>query len=161
TSFGALKEGTIRAIQTNDAGQVFVAGTYRGTISFGGETATSDAGSMFVVAFSPEGERVWSSIRSDMFESGFNGIAVDSTGDLVLAGYYRGKLDLGCGFLAAPQDDMAACGDSVETTCINAAIARLDARDGSCRWSFGFGGHGESRAEAVSASRDGAVLLGG
>src|SRR6185436_2223763 len=93
-------------------GNVFAAGNFKGTVTFGTNTYTSGAtrNDMFLVKMDPTGHVLWSKAFGDPSGADndqlVNAIDVDATGNVVLIGYSYGATNLGGSDLAAPGGDM-------------------------------------------------------
>jgi hypothetical protein len=84
--FGTAEASRFEGLATDDRGNVYVAGSFAGEASFGGDTFTSPAGARAPVLakYSPAGEHLWSRSLGGMTgEAGFRGVAV--TGRRVFA----------------------------------------------------------------------------
>ena len=91
-----------RRLAVDGTGNILVAGNYYGTPDFGCGPLAQAQGSVFVVKLDASGACVWS--------RGFPGayvesprIAVDGTGRVAVAGFFRGTLDFGGGALGSTQ----------------------------------------------------------
>ncbi|MEW5737851.1 MAG: serine/threonine-protein kinase [Myxococcota bacterium] len=90
--------------------------------------------------------RAWSTTVAGQGADSLNVVSVGEDGRLLVTGWFRGMVDLGCGpFTAAPTPDMA-----------NFFVARFD-REGNCVWSrrFSQGGMGND----VIAAPNGHVIV--
>jgi len=130
----------------DSAGNVVVHGTFGGTVDFGGGPLTAaDLGNIFVAKFDPNGNHVWSKGFGDGGHVGA-GMAIDSAGNVVLAGEFSGTVDFGGGPLTAAGDyDMF--------------VAKFDA-NGNHVWSKGFGDAGHDVAGPSVDSAGNVVLVG-
>jgi hypothetical protein len=108
TAFGnttAAQETT--GVATDLSGNVFVAGSFSGTLTAGATTLTS-AGmrDLFLVKLDPGGAVVWARSYGDAADqAGVLHIAVDTLGNVVLAGTLQSSLDLGLGLLTSVGGD--------------------------------------------------------
>jgi hypothetical protein len=83
------------ALDTNAAGEIVLAGDYRGTIDFGGNPMTSKANDNgYVARFDAAGQHIWS-VTFEATSSHANGVAFDSKGKVVASGDFSGSVDLG------------------------------------------------------------------
>ena len=110
------------------SGEIVLAGGFEITADFGGGLLTS-AGSadIYVAKLDAQGNHVWSMRRGDADQQFVNSVVVDAQGDIVVAGTFRGVLDLGGATLTAnagPNKDVF--------------IAKLDPQ-GNHVWSRHFG----------------------
>lgn len=97
----------LAAIAT-DGTSVFLTGSFQGTLDFGGNqltTAGSDS-DVFVAALDAAvGTHSWSKDFGDASMQHGEGIAVHSSGDVLIAGYAAGNIDFGGAALAGSSDD--------------------------------------------------------
>lgn len=130
-----------RAVATDDAGNVYLAGSIAGTVDFGGgEVTASDAFDIVVVSFEPDGTFRWAQHYPGTDSQRVT--AMDVAGDLVVVtGGLRGTTDL-------PDRTHTTLGSS------DALVLALGT-DGSFRWSRTFGGDGLDEPEDVSIAPDG------
>jgi len=84
---------------------VAVAGHFFGTTNLGGGSLTNAGGSdIFLAKLSPSGAHLWSKSFGSASSDQANGVAVDSSGDLVVTGYFFGTVDFGGGALQSFDD---------------------------------------------------------
>jgi hypothetical protein len=145
--FGNSADQAATAVAVDGDGNVIVAGSFAGILDFGSGPLTSvQAQDVFVAKLSPTGEALWS--RSfPCNHSRVTGVAVDSIGEILVAGYSEGKLELGLGDL----DD----GDGDAPFVFKLGV------DGAVRWGRGWGVGGHQDALALAVSSDRRVLVGG
>jgi hypothetical protein len=153
-AFGdAFSQGNTVAVDA--AGQVFVTGTFGGSLDFGGGTLTAPPGTFpaFVAKLTgANGAPVWSRAFYGYSDQG-TGLAVDGAGDVVVAGYGADGSDFGGGPRFA--------GNGV------AFLAKLSGQSGAHLWSQMFVGAntaGATRGVFPSVALDAAgniVLAGG
>jgi hypothetical protein len=117
-SAGDVNAQTLVDVAVDANGNVFAAGNFRGTITFGSNTYTSGAtrSDMFVVKLSPTGDVLWSNAFGDAGtadnDQQVSAIDVDAVGNLVLVGYAYasmttgGSINLGGTDLAVSGSDM-------------------------------------------------------
>jgi DNA-binding beta-propeller fold protein YncE len=91
------------ALAVSPEGHTFFTGTYVGAPDLGGgrlPASDTDEGAAFVVELDAHGEHVWSRgyAQSEAL-SRSSGIAAAANGDVVLAGVFNGRLDLGAGVI--------------------------------------------------------------
>ena len=91
------------AVARDANGNVMVAGSFSGTVDFGGGPLTSASGhpSMFVAKYSSSGTPVWSRAVSGSGGSVPAAIAVDGNGDVLVTGSFAGTADFGGGALTS------------------------------------------------------------
>jgi hypothetical protein len=135
---GSLQYG--KSVAVDGGGNVFVAADLFGSVDIPSETLTSAGSSdVLLLKLSPFGEVVWGKRFGDANEQTVSGIALDDSGNILMAGAFKGILDFGGGALeSAGADDIF--------------VVKLDA-SGNHRWSRRFGGAGAQAATAVAADR--------
>ena len=135
-------------------GSLVVTGGFTGTADFGGGPLVSAGGSdIFVVKLDGAGEHLWSARYGD--EGGAQegqAIAVDSAGNILVAGVADGTVDFGLGPLSP-----ASC--PAETWCEQVGFALKLGADGSALFSRSTGPMRELSGVALTSS--GVVLLSG
>ncbi|WP_437982878.1 SBBP repeat-containing protein [Sorangium sp. So ce117] len=137
------------------SGNVDVIGYFDGDIDFGSNTATlstpaGDQSDMFLVQFSAAGTDGWSSQFGDTGldnqERGM-GVAVDSAGNVSIAGYFRNSIDFGGSTLTS------AGGSDI-------AVAQFD-DTGSHIWSQRYGGAYNDFGNGIAVDSYGRVAITG
>jgi hypothetical protein len=149
TPLASTDTATPAAIAASPSGDVLVAGSLVGTLSAGADELSS-AGSLdaFVVSLSPSGEARWGARYGDEALQQALAVAVDPQGEILVAGSFRGTIDLGDG----PVD--AVSGD-------DAFVVKLGP-GGEHRSSATFRGDGEyDRASAAAIAPTGDWVIGG
>ena len=150
-SFGVTALQKRPAMAVDGSGNVFLAGSFSGSVDFGGGPLTS-AGSedVYIVKLGAAGEHVWSMRAGDDESQAVTSLAVDGSGDLVVVGSFGGSLDLGGGALPS------AVG-------ISGFVAKLDAA-GNHVWSKSFGVAGDFSLQhptSVAVGDDGEPVMTG
>jgi len=94
-SYGGTGNEQAYAITLDTAGNIFVAGSMYFTCNFGGTNMTSagDADA-FLAKYSPDGDHLWSLRFGANFPDVIKSIAVDSGGDVIVAGFFQGTVDV-------------------------------------------------------------------
>jgi hypothetical protein len=92
----------------------------------------------------------WGFAYGDSSGEAAEAVAVDSAGNVIVAGVFAGSIDFGCGALQGE--------DGAGST--NAFVAKLDP-NGRCLWSDAFGGRGPAAATGVAVDAMGNVILTG
>ena len=89
------------SVREDKNGNVVVVGGFSGSVDFGGGTVASTNGQeMFIVKYDASGTYLW----SRQISSGGNqatGVAVDSSNNLVVVGWFAGTIDFGAGPLSS------------------------------------------------------------
>ena len=106
TDFGGPAAGVDSAkptgIVVDGSGASFVLGTLNGSVNFGGGSLTSaGGGDVYLVKYSASGGHLWSRRFGGTQNEVPKGIAVDTGGNVVITGYFRGAVDFGGGALVA------------------------------------------------------------
>ena len=84
------------------SGNVVLAGTFFGSVDFGGGTLSSAGGrDAFVTKFSPDGELLWSKRLGDSLDQGTLFVSAGSDSSIAVAGNLFGAIDLGGGALVS------------------------------------------------------------
>ena len=130
------------------SGDVVLAGYFEGTLDFGGGPLTSaGAYDVFVAKLDADGNHLWSRRFGDGDDQFALSTAVDGAGNVVLAGFFGGAVELGGGPLTS-------------AGAYDVFVAKLDA-GGDHLWSRRFGDASYQRASAVAVDGSGAVLFTG
>ena len=134
------------AIDGNNA--IVLAGSFQGTVAFGGPALTSAGGKdIFLARFDPGAAHLWSRAFGGTLDQAGTSVAVETTGGILLAGYFAGSVDFGAGPLTS------AGGTDV-------FLARFDAA-GSHSMSMGFGDAADQQAIYAGLTSRGDILLTG
>ena len=139
-----------RGVTTDGAGNVIVAGRFRGNVDFGGgPLASASAGTfdIFVAKFDAAGNHVWSQRFGDAAQHYAQGVAVDDSANVILTGYFQSDVDFGGGVLTSAGD-------------FDAYVAKFDAA-GNHVWSQRFGDAGEQYAYGIAADGSGNLAVTG
>jgi hypothetical protein len=138
------------SVTIDSDGNALWSGTFEGKLDINGKTAQSAGQSdAFLAKIDASGKAIWLNGYGSPGYEGDHGVAVDGAGNVTLAGYYDGKLDVGGGALP---DASSGAGDF---------LVHVD-RDGKHLWSHGMvvdtsGGF----AYSLSALPNGSLLLAG
>ena len=142
--FGGSGNDTGMAVSTDPAGNVTIAGSFEGTVDFGGGPLTSSGQrDVFVAKFSATGTHLWSKKFGSTGDEVGYGVALDSAGDAVVSGKFQGSVSFGGTALTS------AGGDDI-------FLVKLAGATGNHVWSKSFGNTSgdQSLAVAVDASRN-------
>jgi hypothetical protein len=148
--FGDTGTERALAVAVDAAGNVFIAGHASSAVDLGGGPLVSQGGfDAFVAKLDPDGAHLWSKSYGSSTNENASSIAVDASGDVVLAGGYTSTLDLGGG----PLPDASIEGDVF--------VAKLSGATGAHLWSRGFPAAGIQVVSTVRADFAGDVVLSG
>lgn len=131
------------------SGNVFVTGSFNGTIALDGVTLVAAGGQdVFVAKFDPLGSLLWAKAFGNFNDQAGRAVATDSRGNVVFCGGASGSIDFGGGPLASQGGE-------------DAFVAKL-AADGTHLWSHLFGGSAaEQRCQGVLVESDDGVVIAG
>ncbi len=152
--FGGAGDETVKAIALDASGNIFVAGYFTGSGSFGGSTFTS-AGqyNSFLAKYSASGQHLWSksfgSTSSTTYIDLFNALALDSQGNVVVTGTFQGDASFGGASL-----------HSQWGTAVNTVLAKYST-DGTHLWSKNFASGNENYANGIAIDRSDNIILTG
>lgn len=152
--YGDSVSQTANGVAIDSKGNLLIAGTFEGTLTFDVELKSKGSQDIFLVKLDPDGVPLWSRRfgGSDKDESGALGrgpnVAVDAAGNVLLAGAVMGKADVG--------------NDPVPGTDIDSdpVVLKLDA-DGEVLWSKRFTGAGNQKAWSVGVDAEGSAFVTG
>ncbi|HEU5249596.1 MAG TPA: SBBP repeat-containing protein, partial [Thermoanaerobaculia bacterium] len=147
--FGDTGNDNGMAVGADGSGNVFVAGTFEGTVDFGGGRLTSSGlRDVFVAKYSASGQHLWSKRFGGSGDDVAYAIAVDSAGDIALAGKYQGSINFGGGNLSSAGGD-------------DAFLVKLGGGSGSHVWSKDFGAGSGDTATGVAVDGSNNVVVAG
>jgi uncharacterized protein (AIM24 family) len=133
------------AVDTKD--NVLVTGSFTGTADFGGQSLTSAGGpDIFLVKYSTAGNRLWARRFGSAGTDRGYAVAVDTSDNVVVTGFFTGTADFGGGPLTS------AGGADV-------FLAKYSP-DGAHLWSKRFGGSSRDTALALAVAGSDIVLTG-
>ncbi|HKW13024.1 MAG TPA: SBBP repeat-containing protein, partial [Candidatus Krumholzibacteria bacterium] len=151
--FGGPGSDVASGVAVDGSGNIFVTGSFHGAVNFGGGNVVSPGGnaSMFLAKYDANGAHQWSEGFGGAGDpnSGAvgNAIALDGSGNVVVAGTFAGTVNLGGGnVVGAGNFDMF--------------LAKYDA-NGAHQWSHGFGGVGFDWGLGVAVDGSGNVVATG
>ncbi|MDI1476534.1 hypothetical protein [Polyangium sp. y55x31] len=136
------------AVAVDAQGNVFVTGSLKGAVDFGGGVLTSAGDAdVFVMKLDPNGGHVWSRRFGDAVFQEAKGVAIDNTGNVVITGWFDGSLDFG----GAPLTSVGG---------YDGFVAKLDT-NGNHVFSRRFGGPGNQVPRAAATDGTGNVVITG
>ena len=153
--FQGPMEQDVGGIATDAAGNIYLAGKLSGSITFGTQSLVSAGGfNAFVAKLDQNGALVWGGSYGDgPNNQAATSVAVDSSGNVVFAGWFLGSMTVG-----------NASGSKTLTTGTtngNAFVAKLSP-SGSALWAFSYGSAASASAvNGVVVDFNGDVLLTG
>ncbi len=135
-------------VAVDAAGNVYITGWFRDSATFGNVTLTNTGEyTAFVARYDPNGNLRWA-VRPDSSQYSYgSAVAVDSVGNIILAGTYEGAIRFG-------QTNLRAVGQT------DAFLAKLDS-NGRATWALTAGGGGEDFAAGVALDASGNPHLAG
>jgi beta-propeller repeat-containing protein len=147
--FGSTGYDIGMAVAADAAGNVFVAGTFEGSVDFGGGALTS-AGlkDIFVLKYSATGQHSWSKRFGSSGDDVVNALAVDSAGDIVVSGKFQGSVSFGGTALTSAGGD-------------DAFLIKLSGASGGHVWSKRFGSTSQDIATGVAIDGSNNVAVSG
>ena len=142
-----------QAIATDAAGNVYATGLFTDKATFGGTVLTTAAqDDAFATKLDPAGNFLWAvATRGGGYPAATqgNGIAVDASGGVGIAGSFASRVDFGPGVAT-----LTSAGSK------DAFLWKLNA-DGSTAWAEGFGGSDLDQANALAADPAGNLVATG
>jgi hypothetical protein len=147
-SFGDGHKQSARCVAVNHSGGVVLTGCFDGAVDFGGGALTSTSpDDIFVAKFGSDGRHLWSHGFAGRLYQEAPGVAVDASGNVIIAGHFYDTIDFGGGPLAsAGYDDIFA--------------AKLNSK-GALVWSKRFGDENDQWEEAIAVDGSGNVVITG
>ena len=146
---GDAAEQHVLSVAVDEAGNVFVAGSFEGTLDLGGAPLQSKGGTdVFVAAFAADGKALWARSFGSSGEEAATAIAAAAGGAVVVAGTFTQLLSIGqSGLLNEGGED--------------AFVARLDAATGAPEWARRLGRDGDQRPAGVAVTVAGDAIIAG
>jgi hypothetical protein len=148
--FGGFGNDVVYAVAADSGGNVVAAGTFVGSVNFGGTTLSSRSSSadMFLAKYSPTGTLTWVSKFGDYGTDVAYGLAIDGGDNIFMAGPFEGTVNFGGGGLTALNFSA------------DIALAKFSSA-GQHIWSKRFGGNGQDIGYSVATNASGNVALTG
>lgn len=136
------------AVAVDASDNIYVAGEFEGSITFGATTLVSAGeADAFVVKFASDGSVQWARAFGDAKPQRVRSIAVDSNANVILAGEFAGNLTLGASTLTA-----TGGADAFLTACNS---------NGEPQWARRFGGDGKTSFASIAVdTNDDIVAVG-
>jgi len=148
STFGGTSSDGGEDITVDSSGNSYITGYFKATVDFGAGNVTS-AGSddIFVLKLNSSGTFQWVSTFGDTSFDVGRGIAVDSSGNSYITGYFGGTVDFGGG------DVTSAGGYDIFVLKLNSS--------GTFQWVSTFGGTSVDRGEAITIDSSGNSYITG
>lgn len=149
-SYGDAEDQTASALAVNEAGEIALLGTARGTIDFGnipwpGSTTDTD---VVVAKITSTGQSLWSRRYGDSCDQRGGAVAHTPSGGVVFAGDFCGKMDFGSTVVATTGAE------------VDLFVALIDTL-GEDVYSRSFGGKGAQIARAAAVDAKGNAIIVG
>jgi hypothetical protein len=133
-------------VAADAAGNAYAIGVFTGSVDFGGGAVLADGlEDVFVLKLDKTGAFVWLKRFGDADYQYGQGIAVDSAGNVLVAGYFAGSVDFGGGALASAGSE-------------DIFVAKLDPT-GAHVWSKRFGDASDQNALSLAVDTAGNVVV--
>jgi hypothetical protein len=146
--FGGAFEDKALSVAVSTSGDVIVAGSFEGTVNFGGgNLVSSGLADIFVVEFSAGGVHKWSRRFGDASDQIAQSVAVDGSDNVVVTGRFRGTVNFGGGNLASAGD-------------FDVFVGEFNGM-GVHQWSHSFGDAAYQAAFSVAVDTPGNVVITG
>jgi hypothetical protein len=149
--FGGTSDDAGRAVAFDSNGNVLLTGAFRNTANFGGSdliSASPNIGDIFVAKFDPNGNHLWSKRYGSTGVDAGRAIAADSSGNVVVAGFFSGTVDFGGG------NRISAGGEDI-------FLAKFSGIDGSHIWSQRFGSTLDDEGASIALDSSGNAVVTG
>jgi FlgD Ig-like domain/Beta-propeller repeat len=145
---GAAGNDIARAVAVDVSGNVYITGSFTGTVDFGGGGLTSSGGpDIFLAKYSSSGNYISAArFGSTGVETG-TGVAIDASGNVYLTGFFAGTVSFG----ASP---LTAVGSS------DIFLAKYDPT-GIPMWTKSFGGNLTETGNSLALDGSGNVIITG
>jgi hypothetical protein len=134
----------------SSAGMPVVAGYMYGPVSFGQTSLSTQVLDGFIAKAGPGGNWMWATAFQTVANSSTDislpqAVAVDSLGDVVVAGYFSGETDFG--------------GTTFNVSNEELFIAKLDGNNGALKWAITGGGIGAQRVTDLVIDSSGNIMI--
>jgi hypothetical protein len=135
-------------LATDGMGNVVMTGYFRATANFGGTLLTSAGGDdIFLAKYDTSGNVLWAYKAGGGSEDRARGVAVDGSGNVIVAGRFEGTATFGHTVLTS------AGGEDIVVAKYNSS--------GGFAWALSAGGTGDDRAWGVSVDAAGNIVVAG
>jgi len=147
-TFGSRSTDAGNSVAVDTLDNVIVVGSFYGPIDFGGGSVTSQYIDAFAVKFTANGSHIWTRTYGSSRNDAATSVAICPDNSIVLAGHFRGDLNLGNDSLHASEyfDEVFLC--------------KLDSA-GLHQWSRQIGGDENDYANEVASDGRGNIVVTG
>ncbi|NUQ74479.1 MAG: SBBP repeat-containing protein [Polyangiaceae bacterium] len=148
-----MRSTAVCGVAADSSGNVTVAGDFRGSVDFGGQTRTGDFDdNIFVAHYDSDGNLVW--VNSYQTPRGIycNDIAVDNEGNILVTGSYGSAINFGGGEHEGPGE--------MEAGQLRFFVLKLNSV-GDRVWSQGTNDVNQQEGFAIAADEGGNVIVAG
>lgn len=146
--FGSAFNEVAGGVAVDPAGYVTMTGSFDQSIDFGaGAVPVAGESDVYVARFAPNGDLVWANTYGASREDIGFGIAVDSTGNVVVSGWFQQTVDFGGGAKASYGSR-------------DVFVLKLDIK-GKHVWSTTFGDRDHDQARAIALDGKGRPMVAG
>jgi len=143
------------------SGNIFVTGSFSGTADFGGGPMTSaGVNDIFLAKYSSTGQFQWVKQFGGAGDDQATAIAIDRSGNVVLAGAFSSKCDQ-TNFVTYGGISFGGSTFCSGTGGLNLFVAKFSGADGSHLWSRDFSTQGQSQGKGVAVDGNGDVFVVG
>jgi len=146
--FGNTNYQSASSVAVDSSGNVAVTGYFYGTMSLGGFDMTSAGGAdIFIAKYSANGAHLWSKRFGSTGDDYGASVAMDSSGNVLVTGYFNRSVDFGGGALTS-------------TGGADIFVVKYSG-DGAHLWSKRFGSTGDDYGRSVAVDAAGNVAVTG
>ena len=96
-TYGGTSTDRGYSIAVDSSGNSYITGYFEGTVDFGGGDITAGSNEIFVLKLNSSGTFQWVNTYGSTSSDAGNGIAVDSSGNAYITGFFQGTVDFGGG----------------------------------------------------------------
>ena len=155
-NIGGSSGDNANGITMDAAGNVYVTGTFRGTVDFDAGAGSADLTSfggydIFITRYDALGNYIWAKNIGNPGTDATLGVATDQTNNLYITGHFYGMVDF---------DPGAGVGSLTSTGNSDMYIAKYDL-SGNYVWAKGMGGSGTDASNNITVNGNGDVYISG
>lgn len=146
---GPSEEDEVDAVASDAAGNVYISGKFEDSLAIEGHPdvlVSRGRADIMVASYTPDGTLRWVRHVGGAGEDNIFDAAVTPDGDLVLSGYFAGRLVVG---------DIVLQSSSVDD--LDMLVVKLDS-NGNVRWAIRAGGPGSDGGNEVNVAPDGTIV---